>query len=115
MFCKNCGRELVGAPSYCPHCGAKVQENVVETGGGKSKTASILLAVFLAFWTWLYTYRRDAWKFWVGLGLAIFSIILAIATAGFSLVFSWVFGLGVWVWAIMDTATKKDEWYRSYS
>ena len=35
----------------------------------KDKTAAILLAVFLGFWAWLYTYKRDAWKFWLCLGL----------------------------------------------
>jgi len=115
MYCRNCGRELTGTPDYCPHCGAKVHENVTETRGGKSKTASILLAVFLAFWTWLYTYRKDAWKFWVGLAVAIVTAILTAVTLGMSLPFSWIFGLGVWIWAIADTASKKDEWYRSCS
>ncbi|MCJ7575148.1 MAG: zinc ribbon domain-containing protein [Dehalococcoidia bacterium] len=146
MFCKNCGKELIGTPEYCLNCGAKplaahsfcqncgaaitpateicvkcgakVGEVVGETKGGKSKTTSVLLAVFLSFWTWLYTYRKDAWKFWVSLVLAIFTGILAVVTSGVSLVFSWIFNLGVlgvWIWAIVDTAVKKDEWYRSYS
>jgi hypothetical protein len=37
----------------------------------KSKTVAILLAVFLGPWTWLYTYRRDAWKATLGLGLGL--------------------------------------------
>ena len=143
MFCKNCGKELIGTPEYCLNCGAKpldahnfcqncgaaitpateicvkcgakVGGVAAETKGGKSKTTSVLLAVFLSFWTWLYTYRKDAWKFWVGLALAIFTAILTAITFGVSLVFSWIFGLGVWIWAIVDTAVKKDEWYGSYS
>jgi len=143
MFCRNCGKELIGTPEYCLNCGAKplaahsfcqncgaaitpateicvkcgakVGEVVAETKGGKSKATSVLLAVFLSFWTWLYTYKKDAWKFWVGLGLAILSGILAVVTLGISLIFTWIFTFGVWVWAIVDTAVKKDEWYRSYS
>jgi hypothetical protein len=143
MFCRNCGKELSGTPEYClscgarpltahsfcqncgaattpateicVKCGARVRAIVAETQGGKSKTTSVLLAVFLTFWTWLYTYRRDAWKFWVGLVLAILTVIFAVASFGLSLSFSWIFGLGVWIWAIADTASKKDEWYRSYS
>jgi len=143
MFCRNCGKELIGTPGYCLNCGAKplaahsfcqncgaaitpateicvkcgakVGEVVAETKGGKSKTTSVLLAVFLSFWTWLYTYKKDAWKFWAGLGLGILSGILAVVTLGVSLIFTWIFTLGVWVWSIVDTALKKDEWYRSYS
>jgi hypothetical protein len=116
MFCKNCGKELVGSPEYCTNCGARISElPAAGTGANpKSKVASILLAVFLSFWTWLYTYKRDGWKFWVGVGLWIFYIILAIATLGAAMVFLWIIFLGVWIWAIVDTAIKNDDWYRYY-
>ena len=143
MYCRNCGKELVGNPeicmncgarpnsarAFCPMCGAPTNAQAVicvkcgagfetkaesPTKTGKSKAASILLAVFLAFWTWLYTYKKDAWKFWVGLGLAIVDIILAVVTMGFSAVFTWIFSLGIWIWAIVDTSVKKDQWYSSY-
>jgi hypothetical protein len=118
VFCRNCGKELIGTAEYCPYCGAKPlapHSFYPETKGGKSKATSVLLAVFLSFWTWLYTYKKDAWKFWVGLALAIFDIILAVVTFGVSFVFTWIFTFGVWIWAIVDTALKKDEWYSSYS
>ena len=128
MFCRNCGKELAGTPEYCMNCGARplignkfchacavptnpLAEICIKCGarltpqaytvvsGGKSKTASVLLAVFLSFWTWLYTYKKDAWKFWVGLGVSILIFVVAI---------------GIWVWAIVDVAVKNDEWYRSY-
>lgn len=66
----------------------------------KSKTAAILLAVFLAWWTWLYTYKRDATKFWIAL-------VVTILTIGFG-------GIVFWVWAIIDTCTKTDAWYANY-
>jgi hypothetical protein len=37
----------------------------------KSKRTAVVFAVFLSFWTWCYTYRTDAKKFWVGLVVAI--------------------------------------------
>ena len=139
MFCRNCGKQLVGTPeicmncgamplagnSFCPACGAATNalaeicikcgaRLATEKAGGKSKTASVLLAVFLAFWTWLYTYKKDAWKFWVGVGLAILIIVLAIVSAGTSLLATWIISLGVWIWAIVDVAIKNDKWYRSY-
>jgi hypothetical protein len=144
MYCRNCATELTGSPEYCKNCGARplignkfcnacaaptnpLAEICVKCGarlttqavsgasqGGKSKTGSVLLAVFLSFWTWLYTYKKDAWKFWVGLGLSIFMVILAIATLGISALFTWIISLGVWIWAIVDVAVKNSEWYRSY-
>lgn len=144
MYCRNCGKELIGVPELCMNCGArplagnsfcnacasptnalaeicikcgaglKNPARVVARYGAKSKTASVLLAVFLAFWTWLYTYKKDAWKFWVGLGLSILLIIIGIATAGTSYVVTWIISLGIWIWAIVDAAVKNSEWYNSY-
>ena len=86
-------------------------------GEGKSKTAAVLLAVFLSFWTWLYTYKKDAWKFWVGLvatlGIGALVVFLYIPSP-YDFVLSLVFNSGIWIWSIVDAVSKKDEWYRSY-
>ncbi len=36
------------------------------------KSIAIILAVLFGFWAWLYTFGKDAWKFWVCFGLNIF-------------------------------------------
>lgn len=67
----------------------------------KSKTTAVLLAVFLTFWTWVYTYKTDAWKFWMNLALSVL-------TLGF-------WGVLVsWPWAIIDAARRSDDWYRKF-
>lgn len=66
----------------------------------KSKTPAILLAVFLGLWTWLYTYKVDAWKFWLNL-------VVSILTLG-------LWGLIAWVWAIVDAARRSQDWYQSF-
>jgi hypothetical protein len=98
--------------------------------------ASILLAVFLSCWTWLYTYKKDGWKFWTGLGisLAIGIIGTVIVWVNFAnnlntygdlpdsflvqfLIFyvvALIVGIGLWIWAIVDTAIKSNEWYDNY-
>jgi hypothetical protein len=71
-FCTKCGKELPSEASYCMYCGTPVQQQ----GRHKNKNTAILLAVSLSWWTWLYTYRKDAWKFWVGSGLGLASTVL---------------------------------------
>jgi predicted nucleic acid-binding Zn ribbon protein len=94
-FCKSCGAELTSADEYCYKC----QNRLVKTGR-KSKTTAVLLAVFLGFWAWLYTYKKDGRKFWLNLGLTV-------VTIGF-------YGIIAWIWAIVDTARRPQEWYESY-
>jgi len=141
MYCRNCGKELIGIPYYCMNCGARplagtsfctacanpttpLSEICVKCGlsliqsavmkavePNKSKTTAVLLAIFLHFGTWAYTYRRDNWKFWTGLGIWIFMIMTLAVNIGAP---GWLIAIGVWVWSVVDTARKTDEWYRNY-
>ena len=65
-FCNSCGVEVSPLAEMCVKCGAKLgkTEQIAKTKQSpKSKTTAVLLAVFLSFWTWLYTYNRNSWKF----------------------------------------------------
>lgn len=66
----------------------------------KTKTTSVLLAVFLGIFTWLYTYKKDAWKFWVNLGMTVVTI--------------GIWGIVAWIWAIIDTAVRPSSWYEAF-
>ncbi|MBT4151095.1 hypothetical protein HOE52_03970 [Candidatus Woesearchaeota archaeon] len=70
---------------------------------GKSKGSAIALAIVLSQWTWVYTYREDAWKFWVGLISSMF------------LFWTLIVPLGIWIWAIVDVCEKDQEWYKQYN
>ncbi|MYB40508.1 hypothetical protein F4X86_04580 [Candidatus Saccharibacteria bacterium] len=96
-----------------------------------SKIAAILLAVFTYHFTWLYTYDRDKAKFWIGYLLfalyftviffipalpnsgetadpaVVVPILLSVALIVFML-------LGLWVWGIVNSASRSDDWYRDY-
>ena len=74
-FCTKCGKELPLQAMYCPACGAGVGQPTRR----KNKIIAVLLAVSLSWWTWLYTYKRDAWKFWLGLAVGVFSAGLTFA------------------------------------
>ena len=111
MFCPSCGVPIKREAEICVHCGVRVGR---PAAGAKSKTAAILLAVFLGFFTWLYTYREDSGKFWISLGVSGINFVLGIATAGVWFLVGFLVGIGIWIWAIVDTASKSDEWYASY-
>ena len=103
----------------------------------RDKTAAILLAVFLGFWTWLYTYEKSKKKFWIALISIISSIlvlvILIILSAItqvqtdadalrrsvnlFSILMAFLITLlylGITLWAIVDVASKPAAWYQQY-
>lgn len=110
QYCVTCGNGLVATAAICPRCGTPVSGRKPGQVGAKSRTAAVLLAVFLSFWSFLYTYRTAAWKFWLGLGLAVFGFILVptlnIPTNSLAGTFIWTaIALGVWVWAIVDRST----------
>lgn len=144
LFSQSCGKEVSENAKFCAACGTMLSPAIdtLERSGGKNKVASMLLAVFLGFWTWLYTYKKDARKFWIGLGVFFIAFViictfivyfvisipwspeatleLTDTQTGMVILF-WIFliliqmgSYGIHIWAIIDTAIKKDEWYKNY-
>lgn len=109
QYCATCGNGLVATAAVCPRCGTPVSRTQV---GAKSRTAAVVLAVFLSFWSFLYTYSNSASKFWLGFGLSIGSLILAViiddATHSNAAAGLWaLIALGVWIWSIVDRSTAR--------
>lgn len=69
-------------------------------GYGLKKTPAVIIAVFLGFWYWLYTYERNKTKFWVNVALIIVSV-------GY-------WSIVAWIWAIIDAASKPEDYYTQY-
>ena len=91
----------------------------------KDKTVAVVLAVFLSGWTWLYTYRFNAAKFWIYIGASFFLFLIGIIVFAASfdyyasdslgvIVLVYVVSFGFWVWAVIDSATKPREYYENY-
>ena len=74
---------------------------------GKDKSIALIFALFLGFWTWVYTYRLDAAKFWIALVLVLISIPLDFVVVGFFIEF------GVWLWAVIAVCARPDQTYRA--
>ena len=101
-ICPSCNAELLKTAVVCPKCGSAVAKPA------KDKTVAILLAVFLLFWTWLYTYQVDKTKFWIGLGLCVLGALTAIFLVGDVIIF------GVWIWSIVTVAKRPQSWYSDF-
>jgi len=111
MSSESTGAAPVGPAPAIPGPGASLRHDRRRPTGAtatKSKTVAVLLAVLFAFWTWLYTYRVDAGKFWAGLALTVGGILLAIAYVGFPIL------LAIWLWAVFDTVSKSRSWFHAY-
>jgi len=103
----------------------------------KSKTTAVVLAVFLFGWSWLYTYKVNAKKFWAFFVLGAIILVLYIVglsvffknttcisgtntcfttpnSSGTYFAFAGLMSFGLWVWAIVDNATKSLDWYQNY-
>jgi hypothetical protein len=84
----------------------------------RAKTTAILLAIFLGPWTWLYTYKKDHWKFfpsilidlggwaaWALLPEQLSSVVHSFWLPAF---------LAIWLIAVITSAVRKSEWYRKF-
>jgi hypothetical protein len=110
VSCPRCGQAVGPGQAHCHQCGSPVTSQMgVMVRSPKDKSVAILLAVFLSFWSWLYTYELDKQKFWTGLGVAFGSAVL-----GALLLFPLIIPIGIWIWAIVDVCQKPDTYYRQY-
>ena len=97
IYCHSCGEPIKKEAEVCVHCGVRNSSAPIVQGPPKDKSIAVLLAVFLGFWTWLYTFEKDAWKFWTNLGLTVVTFGL------------WWFV--AWIWAIIDVSVKPQQYY----
>lgn len=96
IYCPSCGKPIKWNAVMCVHCGVPNRQ----AAPPKDRTIAIILAVLFGFWTWVYTYQVDSWKFWVNLAVTT-------VTCG-------IWGLGAWIWAIIDVASRPQEFYDNF-
>lgn len=93
----------------------------------RKKSTAVLLAIFFGPWTWLYTFRKDMWKFVFGVAFATPGALVALivvlngifnrsageANLGLLLfgLSAWPFTIIIWLLAIIDVLIKKKQWY----
>jgi hypothetical protein len=107
---------IVQSRKYFSQLSAKTGQIQSNPEGGKSRTNSLLLAIFITPFTWLYTYKKDWWKFWVGLAISLLipmsELLLVFHIVDLSFVI--IFIPAIWIWAVIDVSQKNEQWYKGY-
>ena len=102
-YCRGCGTAINPHAAMCVRCGVPNGAYGVAPlapSMPKQKSTGIVLAVLFGLFGWLYTYKRDAWKFWLNLAMAVLTI--------------GIWGLVAWIWAVIDMSVKSSAWYESF-
>jgi hypothetical protein len=143
-YCSECGKIIKRSAVFCEHCGTRLKEEEKvypepakpEIGFQalvKSKVVAITLAAIFGFWSWLYTYKRDAKKFWVYLCLLLpgsvgVTILLNLVISGYSSpaadkllvdygTWVWLYILvsgSSYVWALVNSIKRPISFYNNY-
>jgi hypothetical protein len=134
-FCIACGNSLLNTAVVCPKCGSPTPEYRPTTmQPGKSKTTAVVLAVFLGGWSWLYTYKVNAYKFWLTTIILVFAFINLVSVfitlqvkinngtatiedatpvSAASLIIG-LLNFSFWLWALLEHAIKPQSFYTNY-
>ena len=101
MFCKHCGAEVQDTAVVCVKCGSATGKPMTDAGTGvqKSRTAYVLLAIFLGGWGIHNFYAGHTTRAAVQLVIWFISLMLSFSVIGF---FGWFV---LWVWAIIEACT----------
>jgi hypothetical protein len=90
-FCQSCGTKLPATAGFCSSCGTAAGSAPIAAPAptyqpqpagavSKNKTTAVLLAVFLGFWSWLYTFKINKTKFFIGLGAGFVAWIMQVTS-----------------------------------
>ena len=117
IFCPECGKAIKRNAVICVHCGIQIkplQDMTVRSETinitPKSRKVALWLVLFLGFFSWLYTFRKDWWKFLISLTIffILFFVIRRNETAAF------IIGAIVYLWPVIDVTVRKESFYENY-
>ena len=118
-FCFQCAADTNPHAEICVKCGVSLRP-VSNQSGQKNQVTAVLLAVFLGYWSWLYSFKTSKRKFFIGLGCsipALISMMLGIVLLNSHsqvdqdigpvfILAGAVINTGIWIWAVVDNAIR---------
>jgi len=117
IFCPECGKAVKRNAVICTHCGIQIKplqtvptRNEEIIASPKSRKVALWLVLFLGFFSWLYTIRKDWWKFLISLAIffILFFVIRRNETAAF------IIGAIIYLWPVIDVTIRKESFYENY-
>ena len=78
----------------------------------KNKPLAVTLAILFGYWSWLYTSRFDAWKFFLGL---VTHIAVIVVGAGIFAIIAWALWFVMIIAATINQATRSQEFFGKYN
>jgi hypothetical protein len=120
VYCPECGKPIKRKAVVCVYCGVQVGElknniptvKVKQPIELKTRKIAIILAVCVGIFAFIYTYKRDAVKFWLCLGFAFLGGIIVASMFGPG--WSFLVGLGFWIYAMKSVSDRPDSFYENY-
>lgn len=117
IYCPECGKAIKRNAVICVHCGIQIKplqdstakhEEIITIP--KSRKVTLWLVLFLGFFSWLYTFRKDWWKFLISsfIFLILFIVIKRNETVAF------IIGAIVYLWPVIDVTIRKESFYENY-
>lgn len=89
--------------------------SMTQTAGqalAKSRGTAIVLSLIPGgLWTWLYTFKRDKVKFFIG--IALLAITGGIRGAGGPNI-NVLIWIGLWIWAFVEALIRKPDFYENF-
>ena len=128
-FCFACGKGLIRSAVVCPGCGTPAVVSIDEprrasgpavaqrrqSPSSRSKTTAVLLAIFLSYFTYLYTYEDHASKFWLHFAMHLtFTAALLAQWPLWVLVIGLLYVVIVWISSIFEAAIAPTEFYKRH-
>lgn len=109
--CANCGTPVADHVVFCPTCGTSTagkrgRSNRPLRAAARKKWLAVVLAVIFAYFTFLYTWQFDRKKFWISLGVVVFSQFLG--DIGL------VVDVFVWGWSVYTQASRPSAFFERY-
>jgi hypothetical protein len=122
IYCPECGKPVKKNAVFCVHCGVQIREiktsfksEAVYNPNIKSKATAVVLAVFFGYWSWVYTYGRNGFKFWIAFaGVPAVIVTIAHFLKSYGTLFIFLGLAAEWIWAITDNIVKPDSFYYNY-
>lgn len=102
VYCRGCGQPINPQAAVCMSCGVATAQfsQQLRPANPKTKSTAVILVVLFGVFGWIYTYQRDAWKFWLNLGLTVVTI--------------GIWGVVAWIWSIVDMAVRPSSFYEGF-